>query len=685
MIIKSIKLKNIRSYLDQSIDFPQGSTLLAGDVGSGKSSILLAIDFALFGLKKGSLSGSSLLRNGRDFGFVQLDFSIDNNEVAIKRSLKRSNSSVVQDSGFIIINGVRKEGTALELKQAVLDLLHYPHELLTKSKSLIFRYTVYTPQEEMKQILVGDPDLRLDTLRRVFGIDKYKRVKENSKVFSYKLRERMKEFAGSIADLDLKLAELKSNDEKLLGLDNQIVALTPKVLNLKALVNSKKEELSVVESELKVLESLKKEYEFADFDFKTKSKQLSDLKSDLSLIDSEISIIASEVVGSFDLDSILVEIKAKQDIISNSESELSSINHEISVAKTKMGSSSFIKDSISKLDTCPTCKQSVSDEHKKHIDDVESVNIADLSRVILEFSEKKALKESDISVLKSSLDVLRSNVSKAEVLKLKRSNLVEKELRKAKLSEQLVVLENSLSSLSLVKSGLSVKLAVFPDLELKFKKAKEDLDLLISDERGVEIEKVSLETEARGLRDLISVIASDIDRKTKIKDKLVNLSLIHDWVDGNFLSLMDVIEKNILLRVYADFDSFFQKWFEMIIDNPSLRVKLNDDFSPLIIQDGHEMDYAYLSGGEKTAAALAYRLALNQVINNLMSDIRTRDLIILDEPTDGFSSEQLDRVNSVLDELNVKQIIIVSHEAKIESFVDHVVRLNKSDHVSNIV
>jgi exonuclease SbcC len=189
-------MKNIRSYLDQTIEFPQGSVLLSGDVGSGKSTVLLAIDFALFGLRKGTLSGGSLLRNGRDFGFVQLDFTIDGKDVVIKRALKRSSSSVVQDSGFITINGIKKEATALELKQEVLNLLHYPQELLTKSKSLIFRYTVYTPQEEMKQILLGESDLRLDTLRRVFGIDKYKRVKENSKVFSSRLREKMKEFAG---------------------------------------------------------------------------------------------------------------------------------------------------------------------------------------------------------------------------------------------------------------------------------------------------------------------------------------------------------------------------------------------------------------------------------------------------------------------------------------------------------
>jgi len=47
-------------------------------------------------------------------------------------------------------------------------------------------------------------------------------------------------------------------------------------------------------------------------------------------------------------------------------------------------------------------------------------------------------------------------------------------------------------------------------------------------------------------------------------------------------------------------------------------------------------------------AALAYRLSLNQVINNLMSTIKTRDLLILDEPTDGFSGEQLDRMRDIL-------------------------------------
>lgn len=64
MILRKIKLENIRSYENSEIEFPEDLVLLSGNVGSGKSSILLAIDFALFGIRRGELSGGALLRKG---------------------------------------------------------------------------------------------------------------------------------------------------------------------------------------------------------------------------------------------------------------------------------------------------------------------------------------------------------------------------------------------------------------------------------------------------------------------------------------------------------------------------------------------------------------------------------------------------------------------------------------------
>ena len=67
MKIKKIILENIRSYEHQEITFPEGSVLLSGDIGTGKTSVLLGIEFALFGLQPGQ-KGSMLLRNGSDYG-----------------------------------------------------------------------------------------------------------------------------------------------------------------------------------------------------------------------------------------------------------------------------------------------------------------------------------------------------------------------------------------------------------------------------------------------------------------------------------------------------------------------------------------------------------------------------------------------------------------------------------------
>ena len=121
------------------------------------------------------------------------------------------------------------------------------------------------------------------------------------------------------------------------------------------------------------------------------------------------------------------------------------------------------------------------------------------------------------------------------------------------------------------------------------------------------------------------------------------------------------------------------------MEEENISVRLDDEFTPVIEQNDYETSIEYLSGGERTSLALAYRLALNKVINNIIGGIKTKDLIILDEPTDGFSTDQLDKVKAVFDQLNIRQSIIVSHENKIESFVSNIMKISKDEHVSSVV
>src|SRR3989338_2691236 len=123
MKLKQVKLQNIRSYTDGVIDFPEGAVLLSGDIGAGKTTILLAIEFALFGILRGVVNGDSLLRHGKQSGSVELKIEIDGKELIIRRNLKRARDDVRQDSGYIIMDGIKSDATAVELKSRILEML----------------------------------------------------------------------------------------------------------------------------------------------------------------------------------------------------------------------------------------------------------------------------------------------------------------------------------------------------------------------------------------------------------------------------------------------------------------------------------------------------------------------------------------------------------------------------------
>ncbi|MBU0979716.1 MAG: SMC family ATPase, partial [Nanoarchaeota archaeon] len=193
-----------------------------------------------------------------------------------------------------------------------------------------------------------------------------------------------------------------------------------------------------------------------------------------------------------------------------------------------------------------------------------------------------------------------------------------------------------------------------------------------------------LRKEIEGLTQRIELLQKEILTQEKAVEEAKGHKEMDHWLDEAFCKLMGVMEQHVMMRIQQEFNQLFSEWFDMLIEDETLSVRLDDRFTPIVVQNGYEAELVNLSGGEKTSCALAYRLALNKVINDIIENIKTRNLIMLDEPTDGFSSEQLDKVRDVLDMLPLEQVIIVSHESKIESFVNTVIRIQKDEHESRI-
>jgi DNA repair protein SbcC/Rad50 len=158
-------------------------------------------------------------------------------------------------------------------------------------------------------------------------------------------------------------------------------------------------------------------------------------------------------------------------------------------------------------------------------------------------------------------------------------------------------------------------------------------------------------------------------RSRKLKEREI-------WLEDFFVPTVKAIEKSVLATINQEFDSLFKRWFGMLVTEPDKEVGIDEDFTPVVTQSGYEQDVRYLSGGERTSVALAYRLSLNILAQRVSAGMKS-NLLILDEPTDGFSKEQLGNVREVLDEVGSPQVIIVSHDKELESFADQIFRVGK--------
>jgi DNA repair protein SbcC/Rad50 len=675
MKIKKITLDNIRSYEHQEINFPDGSILLSGDIGSGKTSILLGIEFALFGLQPGQ-KGSSILRNGQVQGGVVLEFEVDDKNIILERTLKKG-KAISQDYCSIEIDGEKKEISVTELKSKVLELLNYPREF-SKKQNLLYKFTVYTPQEEMKQIILEDSETRINTLRHVFGIDKYKKILENASVLIAKVREekRIKEALTSNLEQDKlnivsKEQELGEKSINVLSIERDFIL---KVEKRKVIQGEKEDIAKKIDEKYKLQQEVEKTKLFISTKQDTihsNSILITQLKNQIQEL-KELDFDEKEIL---ELEKEKLFIKEKKQELDGKNLNITSMIHSLN---SKNNDNVKIKERLKQLEVCPTCLQGVDPVYKSNVinqmDSDTSLNV----NSIRELTEKKDSLHEEIKKLDYEFSIKEKRIQELKILRIRLQEITEKQRHLTTLEKTNTLLSKDLEML---KGQIDLLRKTVFDLNkydnLNEEKQKE-LNEALKVEKIAEIKVAELKREIQVFSRQIDEMKERIKKTEEVKQHAHYLSDLEEWLSKKFMPIILIVEKNVFTKLKIEFSKLFSEWFAMLVSD-FFNVRLSEDFTPVIEQQDYEIDYAYLSGGERTAIALAYRLALNQVINSFLSKIKTKDLVILDEPTDGFSEQQLDKMRGVLEELNVSQLIIVSHEQKIESFVQNIIRFKKEN------
>ena len=681
MKLKKLYLKNIRSYKEEEIVFPEGSVLLAGDVGAGKSTILLALEYSFFGLQPGQ-RGALLLRNNSEYGIVILEFEVNGKNIVIERRLKRGNKSVTNEYASIIIDKEKVEASLTEIKTIILEYLGYPRELIKKN-NLLYRYTVYTPQEQMKQIILEDRETRLNILRHILGIEKYRRIRENLTILLTQIKEESKVLQGEIKTLEEEKSKLEIKKLSLKGLEKELGEKAIKLEAKSALVKQLESEKKQLDDKIKECDYLMREVEKTNIMITNKNENKENIMRELKETNKIISE-TKEIFNEKEYIDILKLIDAKNEEIENFNVSYMNLLGEINSLEKIQKENMIKRERMFKIEICPTCLQDVPECHKHNI-------LNETEGVISKAKQKTALLEEQIIFLTKSIGKakaekkeLENKKTYREILKM-RLEYLENTKKKCKiLNEQLNVIEQDISLLNKHQINLKDKILEFSRFENMIRVKNEEIRYALQEERKAEVSLAEVKKELDMTKREISEREESIAVKEASKKNLAHRLELHDWLSINFLELIEFIERNVLIKIRQEFSTIFSKWFHMLVSQDSLNVKLDESFSPILLQNDIEMEYSFLSGGERTAVALAYRLALNQTINSLLSKIKTKDIVVLDEPTEGFSEMQLDRMREVLQELKVAQLIIVSHEQKVESFVESVIRVVKTGNVSHL-
>ena len=166
-----------------------GLFLLEGPTGSGKSTILDAITFALYGGVAGSAASKDRLHS--DFAtdvepFAELDFSIGGRMFRIRRTptyekLKKNGSGITTVNSKVWlwelspgIDGLTDDLISNRVSEAGAEILRLLGGLSLEQ----FRQVVILPQGEFATFLRADADQRRDVLQRLFATDHYQDMED---------------------------------------------------------------------------------------------------------------------------------------------------------------------------------------------------------------------------------------------------------------------------------------------------------------------------------------------------------------------------------------------------------------------------------------------------------------------------------------------------------------------------
>ena len=258
--------------------------LINGPTGSGKSSILDAICFALYGKTTGNEREAAQMRcdmaDPNTLTEIIFDFSLGDKQYRVSRSPTQERSKsrgegLTEHNGEAHLWEIDSAGETSLMVTKKLKEVTDAIEYITGLNVEQFRQVMVLPQGKFRELLLADSADREKIFSKLFQTNIYKRIEESLKTKAISINNDKKAHDNQIKGI-LESADLTTEDE----LKNELIIISPELTELKKQKEEKNKALQIELSKKESAEKLLNQYaEHASTQSKIKEKE--ELKSEI--------------------------------------------------------------------------------------------------------------------------------------------------------------------------------------------------------------------------------------------------------------------------------------------------------------------------------------------------------------------------------------------------------------------
>lgn len=737
MILKKVIIENIRSH--EYLEFEPASigvTAISGENGAGKSTIVDAFSWSLFGTRLHGLRNKNYIREGVDAKDKTVQVTsyirVGNTDFMIKRKIT-SNEGACECKVFSYNEEIGD--WEFESGPAVTHAESFIRSILNIDEKG-FLSSVFIQQKQVDQIVSASPTERGQVIEKLIGVsaitESTKLAREESralqraadiiqpgsledekaKVDEFKIKvttakDNLKEVEETLKTLEQELVVLRATEQAETELQNHLDSLNTSLDNVKKDDSYLKENLKNYTKILKDNSEISIDYKLKEIIEEELSESLEKekaIQNELNNINIQITRYASLFEETLNYD----EIKAAYDEITDNYNDL--MNKKSVLDEALMGLKVKVKSVKQHLELlksgaaeCPVCGHPIlnpEEEFKKHTEEQNENK-----------KEFKQIKE-ELTELEEAISKIGNDKTQYEALLEKATEQVNSvdDFKKAKENKQ--TKEAELNSIQLVINKNREQLA---DINANEKHrdlintAKEQVTISEQRLKDNKKERARLEKEISTLNVLpkstYKVLLNNLKEK---EDLLVKTNIQKASLDGELKLIVEQAKQAVqdykrCKEASENYERLHNQITIMNLTNQSLikfkeqRIKnsipeltdiaseilarfTDNKFTQLILTDKFETFVVTENNVKRPVSQLsggelsAAAIALRLAIALFLNNGQ-QHLLILDEVLTAMSSDRSQLILETITSLTNAQIILIAHNDGINSFADKVVHL----------